>query len=403
MFNRILYMSLVDLSLPNGPGVNERGFLKELLGRIGPNLHAVVPSPTREMPNELTGLDATFLPRGHSVRATSGWAQANLAGGVVGPRAVRRFRPDLIVMRAAGLPFPQWRIAREARVPFVLKTAGDLAFESFYAQGRLRRMAAPLNERMWSRLMNGALCVDVVSPTQASIAARLHPRARGRVHVVDNSVDIELFTHLNRAEARRRFGYRKGEFVVGYVGTRPMQRGGKEVVDVVAQVPGLRGLVVGDSGQADDLRTYAASRGVSDSVTIFGEADFSQVPGLMAAIDIGFSIRRQAERGQSELKVRQYLATGLCVVGTAVSNDFLEDFDFARVIESVETSSVVAATVSLLNTGEDGLVALRAQAREYAEAKLSLRAQMDHRMELWNRMSDAPGPAIALDGRGGNS
>jgi glycosyltransferase involved in cell wall biosynthesis len=393
MFDRILYASLVDVSLPNGPGVNERGFLGELLARMGPGLHAVLPKPSRGMPGELAELGVTSIPCGRSVRSLGGWVRANLSGSSVVRRAAERFQPDLIVMRAGGLPLPQYVLARSGRAPYALKTAGDLTFTQFYGRSAWRKPFRPLNEAMWRRLLRGAICVDVVSESQREAGIRLHPDVADRIHVVDNGVDAEVFTPAKRSRARQELGFASDERVVGYVGTKPMTRGGREVIDVVAGMRGMhrmRGLIVGDSGDAADCRRYARDREVAEAVTVYGEADYADVPSLMAGLDVGLSIRRPEEQGQSELKVRQYLATGLCVVGTGISNDFLRGRDFARVVDDISEETIVGAVASRLGGGADGLATLGAKARAFAETSLTIRAQTDRRFALWRAAVEPP-------------
>jgi len=389
VFRRILYTSLVDLSLPYGPGVNERGFLRDMLARFGDELCAVVPRPARSMPNELEGLNTSFIPCWGSVRTVSGWSQANALGSSVLLRAAGLFQPDLVVMRAGTLAIPQFTLTRRLRVPYVLKTAGDVTFQRFYEGSVLRKALKSVNDAMFAHLLHGALCIDVVSSAQREVAVQVYPDLESRVHVVDNGVDLDHFVPARDDAERQRMGISETDCVIGYVGGIPMQRGGKEVVDVVAGLRSLRkvrGLIVGDGGEAEACRRYAQDRGVSDLIVVFGEADYGDVPELMACIDVGLSIRRPRERGQSEMKVRQYLATGLCVVGTAVSNDFLRDHDFARVVETDAPSEVLNAVASFVAMGREVVMSLGRSARAFAESTLSIEARNDQRIKLWSEM-----------------
>ena len=143
-------------------------------------------------------------------------------------------------------------------------------------------------------------------------------------------------------------------------------------------------MIVGDSGEAGACRQYAKASGVSDEVVVYGEADYGDVPKLMACMDIGLSILRQAERGNSEQKVRQYLATGLCVVGTSGSNDFLEGQGFARIVQTGEPREVVHAVRQFLEQSVEDLTVLAQEARCYAESNLSITARTEQRIQIWN-------------------
>ena len=389
MFRRILYSSLVDVSLPSGPGVNERSFLKDMLVRYDANLHAVIPRPVRGLPEELAGLDATLIRTWGSVRTKRGWSQANALGAFQLPCAIERFQPDLIVLRSGALAVPHYLLSRASGIPYVVKTAGDVTFQSFYGRSWIRRSLKGPNDRMFASLLHGALCIDVVSPSQRERVTRLHPNLGSRICVIDNGVDLNHFISGGRVAARERFGFAEKDFVVGYVGNLPMQRGGKEVIDVVASLTtrgNVRGLIVGDSGEADACRQHASASGVSDAVMVYGEADYGNVPELMACIDVGLSILQPRERGNSEQKVRQYLATGLCVVGTAGSNDFLRGQEFARIVQSADLDEVVGAVVSFIAEGRESIDGLGRKARSFAESTLSIAARNDQRVALWNEM-----------------
>lgn len=386
MLARVLYTSLEDVSLPYGPGVNERGFLKDMRSRLGDSLCAVIPEPSRAMPEDLHGLNATFIPASGSVRSRLGWIQARIAGSVILLRTIDRFRPDLIVMRAGALDLPHFFASRRSAVPYVMKTAGDGTFRGFYRKRRFLRPLQILNRPIFDQLMHHAACVDVASPSQRDVLTGLYPRLAPRIHVVDNGVDLEFFRSRDGSAVKSRIGFAPNDFVVGYVGGHPMQRGGREVIDVLAELRSLgnvKGLIVGDSGQADSCREYARDRGVADIAVIYGQADYSEVPDLMASMDVGLSILRPKERHASEMKVRQYLASRLCVVGTAGSNDFLRGHPFARVVETTEPKDVVAAVAGFLEQGSERLAALGTAARAFAEAKLSLVSRNTQRIALW--------------------
>jgi glycosyltransferase involved in cell wall biosynthesis len=392
-YGRILYTSLVDLSIPYGPGVNERGFAKDMLRRFGTDLHAVVPRPLKGLPEELAALDATFLPRGATIRSLHGWLLAGSAAFSMLPRAIAGFQPDLVVVRTGALALGHLRATSGLNVPYVLKTAGDVTFRSFYGRSPVRRVTRPVNDFMFHRLLHGAMCVDVVSSAQRQRALALYPELETRVHVIDNGVDLQHFTPGARDASRRRLGFSSDEFVVGYVGNLPMRRGGREVIDVVADlVPRFkaRGLIVGDTGEAAACRDYADRRGVADAVVVYGEADYGEVPALMGAMDVGLSILRSHERGNSEQKVRQYLAMGLCVVGTAGSNDFLRGEDFSRIVATEEPGPIIEAVKSLAELPASARAEYGREARRLAQTSLSIAARNQERLDLWQAMEPPP-------------
>ena len=407
--NRILYSSLVDVSRSDGPGVNERGFLRDMSGRFGGRLLAVIPRPTGPMPPELEDVQVEYVPVHGSLRQPLGWMQIRALGLVLLPRAIRRFDPDLVVLRTGSLPLSHFFALRSTGVPYVIKTAGDVTHQRFYSVSPWRRALRRLNDRIFGELLLGAVAIDVVSEDQRDAMVRRFPELVSKVTVIDNGVELDLFSADPSPKERQRFGFADGEVVLGYVGSFPMQRGGKEVIDAISDLRRrypVKGLIVGDSGERSELERYARSQGVTDVVVIYGHAEYSEVPDLMSAMDIGLSIHRPEERGMSEQKVRQYLASGLAVVGTEASNDFLRGHPFARVVSSHRTAEVVEGAASLVSLGRDGLVHLRTFSRAFARDNLSLAERNDRRITLWRhaiQRKPAPGGPVARgsDSRGG--
>jgi glycosyltransferase involved in cell wall biosynthesis len=271
-------------------------------------------------------------------------------------------------------------------VPYVIKTAGDGSHTEFYSRHKFSRALKSVDQFIQKCVFENACCIDVVSGPQKDKLSFLYPSLSEHIHVIDNGVETAKFNPDNYPQAKKSLGFLDDDIVVGYVGSVPMQRGGKEVIDVVAALRSdnrVRGLVIGDSGEADACREYASKLDLSDLVVVYGEADYTKVPSLMAAIDCGMSIRRVKERSVAELKVRQYLASGACVVGTPVSNDFLRGCDFARVVESDEIDEIVAAVRDLIQNGQARLADLGKKARAFANTELSLTARNDLRLRYW--------------------
>ena len=78
LVGRVDGTSFVDISLPNGPGVNERGFLADMLQRYGDRLFAVIPAPRRGVPGELASLRTELIPISSGVSPSIDYARAGL-------------------------------------------------------------------------------------------------------------------------------------------------------------------------------------------------------------------------------------------------------------------------------------------------------------------------------------
>ena len=119
---RILYISSVDLSVGNGPGVNEREFALALYNAIGERVHFLIPQP--EYPfDELPGAVCTYsLPhkRHHPLYLISHMvSQARLADHLI---STHKF--DFLVFRLDLFPIAPRHITRKHHIPYAIKTLG---------------------------------------------------------------------------------------------------------------------------------------------------------------------------------------------------------------------------------------------------------------------------------------
>jgi len=380
-------MSLVDISVPYGPGVNERGFIKDMARRFEENFKAAIPRPSMGLPLELRHTNISYLNYSKSSRNAFGWLELRLAGCLRMRSIIKTFQPDFIVMRVSALSLPQYFGAILTKIPFALKTAGAGRFESFYKVSIPRRIMAGSNEYIFRTLLNKSVLIDVVSDMQRISLITKYPQIKDKTCVVDNGVDFELFSSGNGVEKRNKLGIDYNHFVFGYVGGFPFSRGGKEVIDLIKYFKGslpVMGLIVGDSGEAVKCKQYSLHLGVADLVTITGQVDYMEVPDLMNAIDIGLSILRPDKIHASEQKVRQYLAAGLSVIGTQGSNDFLRGYDFAQVVTGVDMQEIIKAASTLLAEGRSGLKRRATHAKNFIQKNHTIESKSNLRLKLWS-------------------
>lgn len=383
---RILYSSLVDVSVPYGPGVNERGFIKDMARRFGDNFKVVIPRPSKGLPDDLSHADVSYLNYSRTSRTPLGWLEARVTGCFKLISMAKIFNPDLIVIRPGAFSLPQFFLSRCMSVSYALKTAGGGNYDAFYKTSPARRIFSGINEYIFSKLLRKCITVDMVSDLQRRSLTEKYPWIAERAYMIDNGADLEMFSSKENGNIRKQLGFSENDLVVGYVGAFPMRRGGKEVIDLVKYLQGslpIKGIVVGDSGEADQCRQYADENDIGQLVIITGQIDYEDVPKCMKAMDVGLSILRPEQQNACEQKIRQYLSSGLCVVGTPGSNDFLKGYDFARIVSGESIAEIAEAVLSLVKDDPDGLNKRADTARQFAQEELSIESRNSYRLKLW--------------------
>lgn len=383
---RILYLSLVDLSMSSGPSVNERGFLKDMALRFGDRFLALVPRTKRPLPKDLDDVSIEFISYVPGSKTIFGWLESRISGCFKAQLFINSFKPDVIVMRAGALALPQYVVARKnTSLPYFLKTAGGGDFNSFYNQNFMRRVISGINEIIFHFLIKNAQCIDVVSKMQVDSLSSCFPDSADKIFQIDNGVDTSLFNSEERVRVRERFGWGEQDVVLGYAGSQPYKRGAKELIHCVAahKNEGVYGLVIGRLDNNDDCLSLTKSLGVEHLVTFTGEVDYTDVPDLMSTFDIGFSLLELNERSASEQKVRQYISTGAFVIGTHGSNDFLEEMSFASVLDDNIPELACEAVQQYLNMNFNVRYSLRNDAKNYAINHGSISKKNEERLALW--------------------
>lgn len=383
---RIFYSSYVDLAEPYGPAVNETMFIKNMLQRADVDFHWCIPAPSGRAPITADGSSVEYFTRGGFGRSVLGWLSTRLLSGRRLSRGIRECRPELIVLRSGSVPLSQYIAVRSTGVPYVIKTAGDGSRWSGRGIPVIARVVGMIDRVVRGRLYSGAKFIDVVSEQHRRGLLERGLVTEERVAVLDNGVDLAMFEHADVQAARDRLGLREGQFCIGYVGNYPMTRGGRELIDAVAAAddPNWRGVIVGDGGDAERCREYARERGVDRAIQILGALPYESIPAIMPGLDVGLSLKTGCEQGSSELKVRQYLACGVPVVGSPGSNDFLVGEEFARVVDPECTEEIVAAIRDLQNrSASGGSQSIQSQAKSFARTQLSIESRNEARLRYW--------------------
>src|SRR5574341_264112 len=232
---RILYISSVDVSIGNGPGVNEREFIVAMHRVMGDRTHFLIPQPANDVP-DLPANACTFcLPhRRHHPLHFAGRviSQARLANVILS-----RKKFDLLLFRLDVLPLVAFYITRKHRIPYAIKTLGQGTMNALAERGGwLGRSLVALNRWLVKQIVAKALLADSVSTMQVQHLKHLLSVDSDKIVWIDNAVNTSRFFPALSTNVRRERALAQFDPIMGYIGTRPWDRGGMQLIEVAPRL-----------------------------------------------------------------------------------------------------------------------------------------------------------------------
>ncbi len=391
--NKVLYVAYNDLSLPNGPGVNEYEFLNALALRFGPKLTALLIEPI----NQIKLHDRSnyqFLPRA-SLPAPFNhlFNQFSIFWSVFS--VLRHSSVDLVIFRITFMPWFLFILHKLFRFKYVIKTAG-LGAENLKSIGGWRKFVASVLgvlDRFFTRYaLNNAVAVDACTSQLVMGIMRKYDVPAHKIIKVENATNTDKFRPQLAVDARCQIGLANFSKLVGYVGGSPSLRGAKELILVLPELlevyPGLGVLIVGYDRGLADLEKNVIEAGLDKHIIFTGSVPYSEVPKYISSLDVGVAFddwEKLKITGNSNQKIRQYISSGKPVVASPGGNEFLENNGLGNLVDHTNNSAVAENLLYWLNLSEVEVKKHSHLAREYAENHLSVDGALERRLVFWNK------------------
>ena len=400
----IVYLIDIDVSRDNGAGVNERGFVSAAIKSEG--MICVLPEPRHEFRFNHPQVEYVFGHMGVWWRYPL-WQCAAFARLM----RLRSRRPvSAIATRLGGFPVPQYLFSLLAGVPLLLaKHSGyqplhrlgwkDVLFP--FGKGKLRtlriRAVAALSRPLHRLVARRAIVVDAPSPLCRETVIWRDGCEPGRLHVLPNGANVDLFHPQNRDEQRARMGMGRWRHVVGYVGA--LNRDKRCMDHLVRAMAMLRRkgvdagcVIVGDGPDRPALEALAREEGIDPHVLFLGVIPHGVVPAAMSAFDVGIDLcaapmkvadGRVVYSSYSQ-KMAQYLACGIPVAAwDTLDNQFVRENEVGVLARPFDAADLAEQLEKLLGAGEEERTEMGMRTRRYAVEHLSYDAVAAKRRRLW--------------------
>jgi glycosyltransferase involved in cell wall biosynthesis len=241
-------------------------------------------------------------------------------------------------------------LARRLGKPFVVTARGSDI-------NHIAQLAAP--RRLIQSAARSASRVVAVSQAlkQSMVQLGVEP---GRITVLRNGVDLELFRPIDRDEARRALKLSRSKVLVS-VGNLVPEKGHDLFIETVAALPGVEALIAGAGPEGKRLRELIRRRGVADRLRIVDEMPQERLRLVYSAAD-ALVLSSTCEGWPNVLL--EAMACGTPVVATAVGGvrEIIAEPVAGHVVESRDGTSLARAVSDLLTSPPE-----RTAVRRYAE------------------------------------
>lgn len=277
---------------------------------------------------------------------------------------IRRHNVDLIYVRQGGWLFTPMLIAKIFGVRLAVEINGILLEEMAKRpawQLRIVRWCERLSYRHATRIV-------AVTPAIGEWIEKQYAPALGKVVVIENGANTDLFAPREQADCRRELKWHPDARYVLFVGHLAHWQGVEHVVrampSVIARVPDAHLVVVGEGPERSSLTKLAEELGVGDHVAFLGSVPYSRVPTYIGGADICVAPKVPLASGYSPLKLYEYMASGRPVVASRVRGfEVLERAEAGVLVTPNDAGAFAAALVELLGDptrrtrmGENGRV-----------------------------------------------
>jgi len=307
----------------------------------------------------------------------------------------REQQPDLIHERHLAFSRGAVKVSRQLGIPLITIAH---EFPAHQMPQRFSPLLRWLARRMERASLRGADRLVVVStPLRDWVVQNLLPP--GKVAVIPNGVREELFVNLAAARTRRRSELNLGahDVALAYLqrwDRNPVHAAAEQLLcELMASLAGLpvRLVSLGGGTQFDEVRArFSVDPRVNGRVCFVGQVPYQEVPGYLAACDIG--IIPTHESFTSPMKLFEYMAAGPVVVAPALPNirEIVRDKETGRLFAPGDVTAM-GRIVAELVLDPAQRQRLREEARAQVLRKHTWRSNAERFLQLAHEVIDARG------------
>lgn len=303
---------------------------------------------------------------------------------------ILRFRPDAIYLRQGLFEVFTSILARLFLVPYVIEKNGIMEDE-LRSRGfseltiKILRLAEGINLRLSDKI------ICVTEGIKREIVKR-YKVSGGKLVVIPNGANIELFRPLDKQECRQELGLKGDAFYIGFVGSFAPWQGLELLIEAARQVKEqgysqIKYILVGDGEQEPILRQKVQEYNLEQAIQFTGRVAYEQVVNYMNAFDVCYLCKEKLLFGFSPLKLYEYLACGRPVIASGVDGvkEVIEEGQCGYLFEAGNAEELAKRIIQSYQERE-ALQEMGLRGRKLVEIKYTWGATAERIVEVLNEV-----------------
>ncbi|MFX0203522.1 MAG: glycosyltransferase, partial [Candidatus Hodarchaeota archaeon] len=388
----ICYVSNIDISLPDGPGVNEREFVRTLAAGSelrGDEVFFIMPHPSKRLDFSIRNVrhfQATSINKPSFLWfdiLSVTWHSSKLI-----LKKIRNSNIDLFVVRLSinSILVPVLLILLGQR--YSIKTLEDIyIFPPLEFNLKWKAFMLILRKILGIGLRK-AVSIDVCTP-------QLYYNYKDKydlknIKIIENPVNIELFTIMDKEYCKNKCGLKGFEKIVGYCGGSPSQRGARQLVDIsrdlISRYPDCGIVIIGDDAELHVLKERAKQIGTDSHMVFKGTIDYEDLGFYINCMDVGVALDTEEKIrfvGNASQKIRQYLACGVPVICPEGTNKRIVDEGLGVAVSVNELDQIYEAICFWFDKPVNDRGGVSIKSCEFAQNNFSTKKVFEERYSLW--------------------
>jgi len=279
-------------------------------------------------------------------------------------RQIKNFHPDIIIGFSILNTYIAMKLAKKYGIPFIYYLID--AQHTQIPESSLRL----LGKLVESQILRNADKILVINDELGRYAVKMGG-SPDKVYVIRAGIDAARFnTNINGEEVRKKFGIRKGEVVLFFMGWLYTFSGLKEVAHSIIEHKEknrIRLMILGKGDLYDDLLNLKNNR-LGDRLILIDWQPYDKIPKYIAASDICLlpAYNNEVMRHIVPIKMYEYMACGKPVIATRLPG-IIKEFGEGNGVIYVESPEDVLKKAVELAEDRQKLRELGMKAAKYVQ------------------------------------